>query len=121
MWNGPPEGSGQAMTAQNQSPPNQPAGPCLMVIFGASGDLTKRKLVPALYNLERSHYLSKDFAVIGFAFDSMTTEQFRENLTSAARDIGEAQIEPEIWSRLIQRFYYMQGDFADAGAFERLR
>ena len=52
--------------------------PCVMVIFGASGDLTKRKLIPALYNLAKDNLISREFALIGFAKPEMTTEQFRE-------------------------------------------
>ena len=51
------------------------AGPCVMVLFGASGDLTKRKLVPALYNLAKAKLLPKDFAVVGVSFDDLTLEE----------------------------------------------
>jgi glucose-6-phosphate 1-dehydrogenase len=91
-----------------------------MVIFGASGDLTKRKLIPALYNLTRSQYLADDFAVIGFAFDAMTTEQFRESLTQAARELSEVAVEDESWKKFVERLYYMQGDFNDEAAYARL-
>ena len=50
---------------------------CVMVIFGATGDLTKRKLIPALYNLAKAKLLSRKFALIGAAFDPLTTESFR--------------------------------------------
>src|ERR1700721_1195353 len=53
------------------------ASPCVMTIFGAGGDLTKRKLIPALCNLAKDKLLSPQFAVIGFSYDSMTTEAFR--------------------------------------------
>jgi glucose-6-phosphate 1-dehydrogenase len=99
----------------------EPPGPCLMVIFGASGDLTRRKLIPALYNLLRSGYLPENFRVIGFAIDAMSTEQFREALTKAASELSEEQIEPESWNDLVQRVYYMQGDFADSSAYDRLK
>ena len=92
-----------------------------MVIFGASGDLTKRKLIPALYNLSRSHYLPENFAVMGFAFDAMTTEQFRETITKEVRELAEAPVEPDSWNAFVQRLYYMQGDFGDPSAFDRLR
>src|SRR5436189_5290484 len=97
-------------------PKGQPAGPCLMVIFGASGDLTKRKLIPALYNLARSGYLPENFAVVGFAFDAMTTDQFRDSISKACRELAEAPIEPESWKHFVERLYYMQGDFGDSGA-----
>ena len=54
--------------------------PCVMVIFGASGDLTKRKLIPALINLKQEGLLSEQFAIVGFAFDQMNTESFRAML-----------------------------------------
>jgi glucose-6-phosphate 1-dehydrogenase len=111
----------ETIPAASHEPKGQPAGPCLMVIFGASGDLTKRKLIPALYNLERSHYLPENFAVIGFAFDQMSTEEFRQKISSEARELDEAPIEPESWNRFIERLYYMQGDCRDSAAFERLR
>src|SRR5262245_28881670 len=98
-----------------------PAGRCLMVIFGASGDLTKRKLIPALYNLERSHYLPQDFAVVGFAVDQMSEKEFRQKISNEARELEEAPIEPESWNRFIERLYYIQGDCRDSAAFERLR
>jgi glucose-6-phosphate 1-dehydrogenase len=106
-------------SAENKTP--HPAGPCLMVIFGASGDLTKRKLIPALYNLARGKYLPEKFAVIGFAFDQMTTEQFRESITTAAKELSEAPVEPESWNPFVERLHYMQGDFGDPGAYVRLR
>ena len=58
------------------------AGPCVMVLFGASGDLTKRKLVPALYNLVKAKLLPKNFAVVGVAFDDLSRDQFRDQVTS---------------------------------------
>ena len=54
--------------------PSQPADPCVMVIFGATGDLTKRKLFPALYNLAKANLLSREFAIVGLARNEMTTE-----------------------------------------------
>jgi glucose-6-phosphate 1-dehydrogenase len=92
-----------------------------MVIFGASGDLTKRKLIPALYNLSRSGYLPPNFAVVGFAFDAMNTEQFRETISTEARELSEAPIEPGSWKNFVERLYYMQGDFGDSSAYARLR
>ncbi|MEK7732685.1 MAG: glucose-6-phosphate dehydrogenase, partial [Planctomycetota bacterium] len=56
--------------------PGQPGAPCIMVVFGASGDLVKRKLIPALYNLTRERLLSREFAVVGFARHEMTHEAF---------------------------------------------
>ena len=65
----------------NHLDPNPVGAPCVMVIFGASGDLTKRKLIPALCNLASDGLLSKQFAIVGFAANDFTTETFRKMLT----------------------------------------
>ena len=65
----------------NHLDPNPVGAPCVMVIFGASGDLTKRKLIPALCNLASDGLLSKQFAIVGFAANDYTTETFRKMLT----------------------------------------
>lgn len=67
----------------------QPGDPCVMTIFGASGDLTKRKLVPALYNLARENFLLKEFAVVGFARRDLTSETFRAAGTWGPKEADE--------------------------------
>ncbi len=57
---------------------SRPAGPCVMVIFGATGDLTARKLFPALYNLAKSNMLSREFAIVGVGRNDYTVDQFRQ-------------------------------------------
>jgi glucose-6-phosphate 1-dehydrogenase len=64
-----------------------------MVIFGASGDLTKRKLIPALYNLAKDNLLSKEFALVGFARNELTSEQFRDEI---GKEIGISPPPPSI-------------------------
>ena len=61
--------------------PGQPVDSCIMVIFGASGDLTKRKLIPALFNLAKEDYLPQDFALVGVARTPMSSEEFRAKIT----------------------------------------
>ncbi len=97
-----------------------PAGPCAMVIFGASGDLTKRKLIPALYNLAHSGYLPEDFAVIGFAFDQMSIEEFRAKISMELKEYCECEVDPDRWEKLCDRIQYMQGDFGDPAAYRKL-
>ncbi len=63
-----------------------PAENCIMVIFGAAGDLTSRKLIPALYNLGKTDHLPRNFAIIGFAVDQLSEEGFRGKVRS---DIGQ--------------------------------
>ncbi len=98
----------------------QPAGPCLMIIFGAAGDLTMRKLVPALYNLAKSGLLPKQFAVVGMARTELTTEAFRQKMTSDISRYATDKIDPELWNWFIQRLYYQPGTFSDPEAYRRL-
>jgi glucose-6-phosphate 1-dehydrogenase len=101
---------------QDQQAPHfgQAAGPCAMVLFGASGDLTKRKLVPALFNLAKASLLPKNFAILGVAVDQLTEEEFRSQVTSflLAEDRGT-----EAWEWFQQRLYYQNGDFGDPATF----
>jgi glucose-6-phosphate 1-dehydrogenase len=93
------------------------AGPCVMVLFGASGDLTKRKLVPALYNLVKAKLLPKTFAVVGVAFDDLTREKFRDQVTSflQAEDRGTEDFQ---W--FTERLYYQRGEFGDPATYSTL-
>src|SRR5262249_26056166 len=95
--------------------------PCAMVIFGASGDLTKRKLIPALYNLARENLLSRDFALVGFARQELTTDDFREKCTREVAQFVQGGIDGDLWQWLCRRMYYVRGDFGDEGGFQRLR
>jgi glucose-6-phosphate 1-dehydrogenase len=99
----------------------QQASPCVMVIFGASGDLTKRKLIPALCNLAKSHLLSTKFAVIGFSYDSMTTEAFRAQLAKDIKEFAPEPVDSKLWDWFLERIYYVQGDFQDSAAYEKLK
>jgi glucose-6-phosphate 1-dehydrogenase len=89
----------------------QPAPPCSVVIFGASGDLAKRKLIPALYNLcaygqgAESH----DFAVIGFARRQMSQEEFRDGARDAAARFSRLEIDQQRWSEFASRMTYISG------------
>src|SRR5258708_31653968 len=93
------------------------AGPCAMVLFGASGDLTKRKLVPALYNLVKAKLLPKTFAVVGVAFDDLTREQFRDQVTSFLHP-GDRGTEEFQW--FIDRLYYLRGEFGSPATYSTL-
>ncbi len=96
-------------------------GPCLMVLFGASGDLTKRLLMPALFNLACDGLLPERFAVLGCAMDDMTSEQFREKMSD---DIKKYQTRGDfnqsVWDQLCARLHYVPVKFDDVPAFERL-
>ena len=95
----------------------KPAGPCVMVVFGATGDLTMRKLVPALYNLEKAHLLPQEFAVLGVAIDDLSLEDFRKKVTRflQAEDQGTAA-----WDRFQQSLHYLRGDFGNPATYSEL-
>jgi glucose-6-phosphate 1-dehydrogenase len=92
-----------------------------MVIFGASGDLTKRKLIPALYNLAKENLLSRQFAIIGFASGDLTSESFREQLSKDIRNFATGPVDEEVWDWFRRRIYYVRGSFEDAEAYLRLK
>ena len=106
-------------TENTGTPPTAP--PCVMVIFGATGDLTKRKLIPALLNLAQEGLLSKQFAIIGFAFDQLTTDSFRSQLSSEINQFTSHPVDKPLWQWFQQRIYYVQGDFKDPNAYQRLK
>src|SRR5437870_9090357 len=95
--------------------------PCIMVIFGAAGDLTKRKLIPALYNLKESNLLSDNFAVIGVARAELDDEEFRRRLRDDMNEFATDEVKAETWKWLEERLYYMSGDFNDEQTFARLK
>src|SRR5882672_6193407 len=99
---------------------NPIAAPCVMVIFGATGDLTKRKLIPALCNLAADNLLSKQFAIIGFAGNDYTTESFRKTLSDEIPKYSATRIDPATWAWFAERIYYVKGDFQDPEAYKRL-
>ena len=113
----------QILTAPTTQPSRYqvPEG-CALVIFGASGDLTRRKLVPALYALAHEGLLPSQFAVVGFARREKSHEAFRDEMRSAVDQFSRLRpIRSETWSRLSQHLYYVPGEFHDPAAYERLR
>ena len=97
------------------------ADPCLLVIFGASGDLTKRLLMPALFNLACDGLLPKAFAIVGIAMDEMTTDQFRDKMSGDIRKYATRKTFDEAaWSDFVETLHYTPGRFDDPRAFETL-
>ncbi len=93
-----------------------------MLIFGASGDLTKRLLVPALYNLQCEGLLSDNFAVLGTAMDGMSTEQFRERMTTEIQKFHtRKEFDKAQWDKLVSRFHYISGSFTDLKIYDGLK
>src|SRR5271154_486512 len=98
----------------------RPADPCVMVIFGASGDLTKRKLIPALYNLAKDNLLSREFALIGVARADLTSEQFRDVISKEIGDYATTKVDPDLWNWFSRRIYYCSGNFDDPNTYVKL-
>jgi glucose-6-phosphate 1-dehydrogenase len=92
-----------------------------MVIFGASGDLTKRKLIPALCNLAEGGLLSDQLSIIGFAYNDFTTDSFRKQLSEDIKQFATSPVPAELWDRLLKRIYYVRGEFQDPKAFQLLK
>jgi glucose-6-phosphate 1-dehydrogenase len=88
---------------------------CALTIFGASGDLTQRKLIPALYSLAFRNLLPEHFAVVGVARTEMPTEEFRENMRQAVVDHARDEFREDVWERLADGMRYVATDFADEG------
>jgi len=103
-------------------PSGDRAAPCVMVICGGSGDLTKRKLIPALYNLAVENLLARDFAIVAFARRGMSDEEFRAQLSKDIRSFATGgSVDPAVWDWFQQRIYYVSGNADDPAAYERLR
>jgi glucose-6-phosphate 1-dehydrogenase len=114
-----------------KSPPRRPAkvaDPCTIVIFGARGDLTKRLVTPALYNLSRTKVLSEKFAFIGVDHGEGTAESLRSRLHdmlksfvgNAAAEFDVDEIDEAAWQRLAEKISYVQGDFTKPALYEEI-
>jgi glucose-6-phosphate 1-dehydrogenase len=95
-------------------PQTLPAGPCILVIFGATGDLTKRLLVPALYNLRKARLLPEKFAIVGISRSASDNETFRREACPKSAVDADCK-----W--LCERMFYFQGEFDNAGTYTKLK
>src|SRR5215203_1259383 len=102
----------------HRSTPQAP--PCTMVIFGASGDLTKRKLLPALYNLRKAGLLSDHFAVIGTARSGMTDDEFRRQAKEDLLGCDEGHSDEAVVDWVVLRLHYLTLDASSPGAYGEL-
>src|SRR5438034_567885 len=109
------------MSAGAASPAVRPGDPCSFVIFGASGDLTRRLLIPALYNLGAGGLLPDAFAVIGVARKDFSNDAFRAHLDKGLREFATRQVDERVAERLFSCVTYLQGDFEDPKTYGRLR
>ncbi|MCX6994181.1 MAG: glucose-6-phosphate dehydrogenase [Kiritimatiellaeota bacterium] len=95
--------------------------PCALVIFGASGDLTKRKLVPALYNLDLERLLPNNISIVGMARRPIPTDEFRNQMREGVNAFSRKRpVDPAVWENFAKHIEYFQGNFDDPAAYRRL-
>jgi glucose-6-phosphate 1-dehydrogenase len=103
----------------------RPIGPAILVIFGAAGDLTKRKLLPALCNLWSSKLLEREIAILGIGRTALDTAGYRERVREELAQFATQALEPRVVEEILQRTHYLQGNFDDPQLYpalgERLR
>jgi glucose-6-phosphate 1-dehydrogenase len=96
--------------------------PCVFVIFGASGDLTRRKLIPALYNLAVSRLLPPGMTILGFALTESSEDQFRANMREAVAQFSRRKpVDEAVWADFASRLHYVSGKFESPDSYQRLR
>ena len=95
--------------------------PCTVILFGASGDLAKRKVIPAMYDLAVHDSLGERYAIMGFARTAMSDDSFRATVGEAAKGISEVgPIDPAKWDAFASNLHYHAGDYSDAQAYTTL-
>ena len=96
------------------------AGPAGLVLFGITGDLARKKLMPAIYDLANRGLLPPGFALVGFARRDWSHEDFAQVVHDAVREHARTPFRPEVWDRLAEGLRFVQGTFDDDDAFDRL-
>lgn len=99
---------------------NSKPSPCLIVIFGASGDLTERKLVPSLFHLFETRQLGDNVAVMGISRTKMSDDQFRDHLLKAAKDLGK-QLDEAKWREFAKRLHYHAADSTKSDEYDGIK
>ena len=98
------------------------ADPCILVIFGATGDLTARKLLPALYNLTRDGLLPAHFACVGFARREKSHDEFRQEMREAVAKYSRVlPIDPNLWQAFSEQLFYHRSEFNHDAGYEELK
>ena len=111
----------EALYETQQHRPGRPADPCVMVIFGAGGDLTGRKLIPALYNLAKAELLSREFAIVGTSHRKMSNEDFRQMVAEDIKHYAGGDVNQDIVEWFVKRLYYVSGEFNDKNVYAQLK
>jgi glucose-6-phosphate 1-dehydrogenase len=98
------------------------APPCGVVIFGATGDLTRRKLLPALFRLAQQRLVPSEFAILGTARQAHSDNEFRDAMKAAVAEFGsEAELDETAWQSFANRIFYVAGEFDDASLYQQLK
>ncbi|TPW76270.1 glucose-6-phosphate dehydrogenase [Schumannella soli] len=100
---------------------NRIAGPSGLVIFGVTGDLSRKKLMPAVYDLANRGLLPPGFALVGFARRDWEDQDFAKVVHDAVRDHARTTFDEDVWNQLAQGIRFVQGEFDDDAAFDRLK
>lgn len=107
---------------EERSRQHKVADPCVLVIFGATGDLTARKLIPALYNLTQDGQLPAHFACVGFARRDKSHDMFREEMHDAVTQFSRTKpIDPNLWQTFSEQLFYHRSEFDQQEGYEKLR
>ncbi len=115
------EASKTGLLGDNPDTRGVPHDPCVLVIFGGSGDLTKRKLIPALYNLAKDKLLPDEFAIVAVARSEGNDADFRNKLRAEIREYATSSVEDHLWEWFDSRLHYVAGAFDDQAMYGRLR
>jgi len=105
----------------NKKSGERPGDPCAIVIFGAGGDLTRRKLVPALYNLRRYGLLPRDFAIVAVGRKDLKREEVVAKMGTDLREFATAPVEDELWKDFAERTYYISFELDNAQGYGWLK
>jgi glucose-6-phosphate 1-dehydrogenase len=97
------------------------AGPCGMVLFGVTGDLSRKKIMPAIYDLANRGLLPPGFSLVGFARRDWADQDFAQIVHDAVREHARTPFREEVWNQLSEGFRFVPGDFDDDVAFDQLR
>ncbi|HKX64348.1 MAG TPA: glucose-6-phosphate dehydrogenase [Rhizomicrobium sp.] len=101
-----------------------PPPPCAIVIFGANGDLTRRLIIPALYNLARTHLLPRSLSLIGVDHNKKTSEEWTAQLKgflAQALDKNNEEVDESLWQQVARCMTFLSGDFEQPGTYQRLK
>jgi glucose-6-phosphate 1-dehydrogenase len=100
---------------------NRIAGPSALIIFGVTGDLSRKKLMPAVYDLANRGLLPPGFGLVGFARREWSDQDFEQVVLEAVKQYARTPFDEDVWAQLRQGIRFVVGEFDDDAAFDRLR